>query len=126
MLLLRQHPNRIKKTLETDGLSVRKDIRVIRAINFLKSNYQTHFSLDKLSKEVAVSKYHLLRLFKKQTGQTPGKYLNKFRIEKATELLRDHSIKIEEIAQRVGFRDTRYFRKLFIFYKKATPSAFRP
>ena len=41
-------------------------------------------------------------------------YLNKIRLEKAKQMIRDTNMTITEIAYAVGYVDTRYFSKLFI------------
>ncbi|MEM6766850.1 MAG: AraC family transcriptional regulator [Bacteroidota bacterium] len=60
---------------------------VIGIKNYIDTNYDTKVNLDFLSHTQFVSKYHLLRLFKKYYGLTPKQYLIDTRIEKSKELL---------------------------------------
>ncbi len=69
---------------------------------------------------------YISRLFKNQTGYTPGEYLLNQRITKAKELLvQEPKLKSKEIARIVGYSDPLYFSRVF---KKATgyyPSEYR-
>ena len=56
---------------------------VIGIRNYIENNYEVNVNLDLLSHIQFVSKYHLLRLFKKYYGQTPRQYLIDKRIEKS-------------------------------------------
>lgn len=52
-------------------------------------------------------------------------YLNDLRMAKAVELLKDISINIKEISERVGYRDANYFTRIFKKKMGMTPSEFR-
>lgn len=82
-------------------------------------------SLDDLSKEFAVSKYHLTREFKKYTGYSPYGYLLNLRMIKAKELLKTTDLTIEEITRQVGFTNATHFIQTFKNREKATPLKFR-
>jgi len=58
---------------------------VIGIRNYIDKNYQQPLNLDVLSNEKFVSKFHLLRTFKKYYGQTPKQFLIDTRIQKAKE-----------------------------------------
>lgn len=51
---------------------------------------------------------HLSFLIKKETGETPSEYIANKRLSLAKELLGDNSLSIQEIIQRVGYKD--YFQ----------------
>ncbi len=74
---------------------------------------------------VFVSPSYLFRLFKKKMGVTPMRYRNLVRIDKAKLLLLDRTLTIEEVAERVGFEDAKYFARVFKKETGASPSAFR-
>src|SRR5687767_7443544 len=61
---------------------------VIGTRNYINNNYDGDLNLDMLSHSRFVSKYHLLRLFKKYYGQTPKQYLTGKRIEQSKECLK--------------------------------------
>ena len=61
---------------------------VIELRNYIDQHYDSDLNLELLSSDRFISKYHLLRIFKRYYGQTPGQYLIDRRIEKAKELLK--------------------------------------
>ena len=52
-------------------------------------------------------------------------YLSELRIEKAKELLADVTINVKDIGQKVGYRDSSYFTKVFKRFTGVTPSEYR-
>jgi two-component system response regulator YesN len=51
--------------------------------------------------------------FKRESGLSFSEYLNKVRIEKAKELLKDPKFNITEVAFEVGYEDSQYFCRIF-------------
>jgi len=68
---------------------------------------------------------YLTQLFRRATGQTVGEYINRRRIDEAKKLLLDTSLRIGEVAARAGFRDEKYFMKLFRRMENITPTEYR-
>lgn len=99
--------------------------RLKRALSFIKENYTEAISVDRLAKEVNLTRYHFCRVFKSLTGQTPVEYINYFRINQALRLLDDENRKIMDVALDVGFNNLSYFVKKFKEYKNCTPSEYR-
>ncbi|MFA6294448.1 MAG: helix-turn-helix transcriptional regulator, partial [Victivallales bacterium] len=65
------------------------------------------------------------RLFSRQLGVRPFEWINRKRMEKASELLLSTDLRIGEIADRVGIGDHYYFSKLFTKMKNIPPGKFR-
>ncbi|MDP4181081.1 MAG: AraC family transcriptional regulator [Bacillota bacterium] len=99
--------------------------RLKRILNFIKENYRDKISIEVLSNEVNLTRYHFCRIFKSLTGQTPIEYINYFRINQALRLLEDENRKIANIAVEVGFDNFSYFIEKFKEYKNCTPSEYR-
>jgi len=97
---------------------------VIGTRSYIENNYDTNLNLDKLSQIHFVSKYHLLRLFKKYYGLTPRQYLIDIRIEKSKELLKS-GITVTETCFAVGFESLGSFSSLFKRKTGKTPAQFR-
>lgn len=97
---------------------------VIGTRNYIENNYNTNLNLDKLSQNQFISKYHLLRLFKKYYGLTPRQYLIDIRIEKAKEHLKN-GITVTETCFAVGFESLGSFSSLFKRRTGKTPAQFR-
>ncbi len=71
------------------------------------------FSPDVLANELAMSPSTFYRKIKKNTSQTPAGFIKTLRLKKAAQLLRDTDLSVTEIIERVGYLDTRNFRKNF-------------
>ena len=85
---------------------------VIQTRSYIDNNYDDKLDLDDLSRNQLVSKYHLLRLFKKYYGLTPRQYLIDKRIEKSKELLMT-GMSVTETCLTVGFESLGSFSTLF-------------
>lgn len=95
------------------------------AAEYIEHNYSRMISIDQLSEQVSLSKYHLIRRFSASTGVTPGAYVTRVRTEKAMELLRGTSLSIETIAEQIGYSSGSYFIKAFRGLTGLTPGEFR-
>ena len=96
---------------------------VIGTRNYIDNNYDTDLNLDLLSHIRFVSKFHLLRLFKKYYGQTPKQYLTDKRIEKSKEYLKK-GMNITETCFAIGFETPSSFSTLFKSRTGLTPTEF--
>jgi AraC family transcriptional regulator len=72
-----------------------------------------------------LSPYHFLRTFKESFGVTPHRYHTQQRIERAKELLADHSLSLLQIALELGFAEASSFSLAFHKTACMTPSAYR-
>jgi AraC-like DNA-binding protein len=97
---------------------------VIETRKHIDNNYDTDLNLDALSHIRFVSKYHLLRLFKKYYGQTPKQYLTDKRIEKSKEYLKQ-GMNITGTCFAIGFESPCSFSTLFKSRTGLTPTAFQ-
>ena len=92
---------------------------------YLHNHCKEKITIPKLSKQFHVNRTTLSDRFFEATGETIITYLNKYRINLATILLRESTYSIANIAEEVGFNDTAYFAKLFKKYMLHTPSGYR-
>jgi len=99
--------------------------QVERCLNYIHENYASDFPAEALAKMVFVSPSYLFRIFRKKMGVTPMHYRNLVRVEKAKLLLLDRALKMEEVAERVGFDDAKYFARVFKKETGASPNEFR-
>lgn len=117
---------------QTETLRIRKicysnqeqiDI-VIETRKYIDKNFDEKISLDLLSHVQSVSKYHLLRLYKRYYGQTPKQYLIEKRIEKAKAFLIEGR-SISDTCFSVGFESPSSFSLLFKKKIGLSPSEFQ-
>lgn len=97
---------------------------VIRTRNLIHNHFDKKLNLDVLSKNCFISKFHLLRLFKRYYGQTPKQYLTDRRIEKAKEFLKSGR-NITDTCFNVGFECPSSFCTLFKSRIGITPTDFQ-
>ncbi len=78
-----------------------------------------------LAKELSISQFHFIRLFKEQTGHSPQQYRTLMLLEKSKQLLSDTTLNINEIAYMLGLNDPLYFSRVFKKYTGLSPREFR-
>lgn len=80
---------------------------------YLDEHYTEKFSLDALSEQFFISKFHLSREFRSLYGITLNQYVIARRITLAKKLLRFSDYTLEEIAESCGFYDASYLNRQF-------------
>ena len=81
---------------------------------YLIINYNKNITSDVLSKEFGFVPSYISRLFKRQKGVSPNEYVTKYRIEKTKKLIEENNdLRIKDIADAVGFKESDYFSKTF-------------
>ncbi|MFW6029598.1 MAG: helix-turn-helix domain-containing protein [Halanaerobiales bacterium] len=122
--LLREMNNSINnKDLEIKSYNDKTVIKNV--LSYFHANYKENFTLDKLAEEVNYSSFHLIRIFKKETGKTPFEYLQEIKIIKAKELLQNTNKSITDICFESGFNNRSYFSSIFKKKVGVAPSKFR-
>ncbi|MFC6083959.1 helix-turn-helix domain-containing protein [Sphaerisporangium aureirubrum] len=96
-----------------------------RVTAYMHEHLHEDVSLDDLSAETNISKYHLLRAFAKATGFTPYRYLVRLRMSRAADLLRDTAQPVLHISTACGYRSPGQFTAAFRRHFGVSPTAFR-
>lgn len=96
-----------------------------KVINYIKKNYSKQITLADMAEFVYVHPTYLSKLFKKETGKNISDFIILYRIEKAKELLLESEDKIYMIAEKTGFKDSKYFNSVFKAKVGITPKRFR-
>jgi AraC family transcriptional regulator len=81
--------------------------------------------LAELARASALSKFHLLRLFKAAFGVSPVQYAEGCRMERGKHLLRQSHMPIASIAETLGYESQSAFTKMFRRHVGVTPHAYR-
>ncbi len=87
--------------------------RVRKIRNYFMQNYQQQLDLQQIANLVNMQPASLCRFFKAETGQTLSEYINRMRIDLASKMLMNKTLKIEEIAFECGFNTISYFNRQF-------------
>lgn len=91
-------------------------------INFIDENIKDlNISLDDLSKNAGLSKFHFSREFKRNFGISPSNFIQIKKVNKVRELLKT-DMSLSNIAYECGFNDQSYMIKVFRKYSGYTPS----
>lgn len=96
-----------------------------KAANFMEKQLHGNLTLDQISVQANMGKYHFSHMFKKWYGISPMQYYTGKKMEQACTWLLESTLSVDEIAERLGYLDTGYFRKAFKNYFGSTPSAYR-
>lgn len=101
------------------------DQRLARVIEYMGANYAKPLTLEDLSQEAGISKFHFVTVFKKKVGLTPHRYLIELRLSRVASLLLDSQHTIEHIANSCGYGHAAQLTTAFTRYFKKTPGSFR-
>ncbi len=103
----------------------RNDV-IKKAKDYILKNYVCDsLTLKSVAAAVNLSPTYFSSIFKKDVGTNFVDYLTNVRLDKAKELLCCSSMRICEIAYKVGFKDYRYFSQIFKKYTGQTPREFK-
>ncbi|MFB1097470.1 response regulator [Terribacillus sp. JSM ZJ617] len=94
-------------------------------VAYVQSYYMEDVSLERLSKLFFLSKEHISRKFKQETGMTLSRYVTDCRMKQAKQWLETTDKTMYDIARLLGYQDEVYFSKLFKKETGLTPTAYR-
>ena len=101
------------------------DSRITKTISYIRENIDEEIGLDELASQCCLSKDHFIKLFKKEVGTTPQKYVILRKIEKVQLLLISTDLPIKNIARQLSFNNLSNFNKLFRQISGTTPENYR-
>ncbi len=102
-----------------------KNYLVELAREYVEEHYYENLMLVDVAQKVGISAGYLSTLFQRQMAKGFVDYLNEIRVEHACAYLRQNYLKTYEIAYKVGFRDEKYFSRVFKKIKGQSPSEYR-
>lgn len=88
-------------------------ILVKKTIDYIEKSYADKVSLEEIAVKMKVSPEYISHLFTKEIGISFSDYLKKYRIDVAKRLMEKSNYKIYEIGERIGYKDPKYFYKMF-------------
>ncbi len=95
------------------------------ADKYITNNYSSDITVEDISSHVGIERSYLYKIFIKNCGISPKKYILNIRIKSAVNMLSDKNIAISEIAINCGFNDTASFCKQFKKVYGISPSVYR-
>jgi AraC-like DNA-binding protein len=99
--------------------------RMLRARDAMDRAFARPLDVPALARVAHVSPAHFSRQFRATFGETPHRYLQRRRLERAMELLRETERPVTEICFDVGFHSLGTFSRLFREVVGESPSSYR-
>lgn len=112
---------RSEKTRELGSLSLLEDKEyqdpvVEKILEYIKENYRNKITLADLEQELHYSERYINQRFQKAVGTTAIEYLNRYRMQKALELIKEGKISLSEVGWECGIGEYKYFNHVFKKY----------
>ena len=101
------------------------DDRIQKVLSYIRKNIYKTIDIDSLAAISCLSKYHFIRLLKKEINNTPLQYINQKKIEKAQLILITDSMPVKNISYLLAYEDHSYFNRLFKKLTGVTPQQYR-
>jgi transcriptional regulator GlxA family with amidase domain len=99
--------------------------RMLRARDAMDRTYAEPLDIPGLARIACVSEAHFIRTFRATFGETPHRYLQRRRVERAMFLLRESDRSLTEICLDVGFNSLGTFSRTFRDIVGEPPTAYR-
>ena len=122
-VILQEYCQELMLTIQNQG-KMRSPI-VQNVLNYIHVHYDEGLSLKIMGQKFHVNAIYLGQLFQKEVGVVFSDYLNRYRLEKAKELLKTTHFRVGQIGEKVGYSDSTYFYKQFRRVVGITPSEWR-
>ncbi|GLY23434.1 AraC family transcriptional regulator [Micromonospora sp. NBRC 101691] len=98
---------------------------MLRARDAMDRSYAEPLDIPTLARVAHVSEAHFIRTFRATFGETPHRYLQRRRVERAMSLLIESDRDVTEICHAVGFSSLGTFSRTFREIVGQSPTAFR-
>jgi len=98
-----------------------KSKRIVQLLQYIDEHLSEDLDADILAKAFYISKYHLMRLFRQETGTTIHLYITQKRLVKARELM-DSGMRATEACYRCGWRSYSSFTRAYNKHLGTTPT----
>lgn len=96
-----------------------------QAVEYIARNLSNPMTVEDIADNVGMSRSHLSTLFKKKLGCGIHSFIEERRLQLAKQLLTGAAVTIQEVGERVGIQDAKYFSKWFKRCTGVTPSEYR-
>jgi AraC-like DNA-binding protein len=108
--------------------SAKKDMEndlVKQVISYMKKNLHRNMRVTELAETCDCSASNLYKLFKANLGNSPQDFFIHLKMERARKLLSQSSLKVKDVALKLGYDDPYYFSRIFSRYVGLSPSNYR-
>lgn len=98
---------------------------ILEICDWILENLHETITVEDLSANILMSPRNFARVFVRETGVTPAKYIDKLRVETACRYLTDTNLSLKEIASLCGLGTPDNMRKVFFKQIKTSPAEYR-
>ena len=102
-----------------------KNSTIRYTIGYINAHFEEKLTIDEISRQAGLSKYHLSREFKKVTGHTITDYLNILRCQKACQFLKTGAYSVKDVFNLSCFDSYSYFSTVFKKHIGVSPSEYK-
>ena len=92
---------------------------------YLEEHIEETVRIGQLCAEFGYSRSFISKLFRSQTGESPGGYFLRMKIKRAKTLIRESNLNFSQISTRLGFENPQYFSRIFKKHTGMTPTEFK-
>ncbi|MEC5146284.1 GlxA family transcriptional regulator [Chitinophaga sp. 212800010-3] len=107
-------------------MTQKTDYRPVKdSLQWIQEHLDEDLSVERLAAKASMSARNFSRVFYREAGITPAKFVEKARVEAARRRLEETGLSLDEIAAECGTSDANGLRRLFIRHLNTTPAAYR-
>ncbi|MCG8038406.1 MAG: AraC family transcriptional regulator [Candidatus Thiodiazotropha taylori] len=125
LLLLHLLRNCFSANLSQGYLKALITPQIGHALQLIHTRFNEEWTLDELARTIGMSRTAFAQKFHEYVGVPPAKYLTSWRMQEATNLLKNTSLSIEKIAEKCGYQSAASFRKAYKSHTGSTPRHIR-
>jgi len=109
----------ILKSQSTDNLPINE------IVQFIQEHLSEDLSVEVLADRLSMSSRNFSRVFTKETGIPPAKYVEKVRVEAARRRLEESNLSLDQVAEECGLINANGLRRLFVRHLNTSPGIYR-
>ncbi len=124
-VILHEHLRYVAQSNTRGGVSDRQREVVLASCRRIQEEPGGSYRVADLARASGCGRDHYCRLFRRVLGMSPQAYIIESRVGRACQLLRETRMQVQEIADRLGYRDVYFFSRQFKQSTGMAPSAYR-
>ncbi len=122
--LLRQYCIPLSSQTNSNAEGLNKE-QLSRVNGYIDTHFFEEITLKNLADLLSMSEYHFARQYKKSSQITPYQHILNCRLFKAQQLLETSDLRVQQIAFKVGYKDSSSFSKAFRKFHGVTAGSYR-
>ena len=99
--------------------------RLRKVTELMQAKIEEEITLQELAQCAGLSTAHFSETFRKSTGESPHQFVQRQRVERAKEMLREAEMRVLDVAVACGFKTQQHFARVFRRVCGASPTEYR-